>query len=157
MRVSASNECYNGMRVSNGRIIEYFAFQDIWVNVGQRLECERWIENEFLWWLNYIYLFHIHWRMFVSLLMSFVKEVWLHKLKYLLHLKFYVHVYLSLCRYVHMHVGIPQDQRMSCGSLDLGSQVFVSYSTWVLGTRLMSSVRSVYTLNHWNILQLHVC
>lgn len=50
------------------------------------------------------------------------------KLKYLLNLKFYVHVYLSVWEYVHMNVGIPKNQRMSYGFLDLGLQVFVSYS-----------------------------
>lgn len=47
-----------------------------------------------------------------------------------------------------MNVGIPKGQKMSCGSLDMGLEVFVSYSALILGTKLRSSVRSVYTLNH---------
>lgn len=46
-----------------------------------------------------------------------------------------------------MNVGIPKGQKMSCGSLDMGLQEFVSYSASILGTKLRSSVRSVYTLN----------
>lgn len=56
-----------------------------------------------------------------------------------------------------MNVGIPKGQNMSCGSLDLGLQVFVSYSTWVLGTKLGSPVGSMYTPNHRTVIQSHVC
>lgn len=52
-----------------------------------------------------------------------------------------------------MNLGTPKGQKMSCGSLDLGLQVFVSYSTWVLGTKLRSPVGSMYTPNHSTVLQ----
>jgi hypothetical protein len=53
-----------------------------------------------------------------------------------------------MCEYVHLCVATSEVQKRSSDPLEIELQVVVSHLTWVLGTELRSSGRTVCSFNY---------
>lgn len=56
-------------------------------------------------------------------------------------------MYVSVCGYMHMHADACKSQKRVLKPAELGLQKVLSPLTWVLGTGLLSSSRTVSTPN----------